>query len=115
MSRNSDRIAALNDDLRAHIFSHPPHGIVLLTQGVQALGDPDVITAIVVLVRDFSDFNKDNDPYHEHDFGTIVWRGSKLFWKIDYYAKGSDMYGSDDPADAKITDRVLTIMLASEY
>jgi len=33
----------------------------------------------------FDSFTPDNDPYGEHDFGTIDWQEEKIFWKIDYY------------------------------
>ena len=65
-------------------------------------------------MRAFDTFTSDNDPYGEHDFGTIEWRGTRLFWKIDCY--DPDMrFGSSDPADPSVTARVLTIMLAEEY
>ncbi len=110
----ANRIATLNDDFRAHLFSHPPHGLVLITSGVQDLGH-DAVMAIAVMVRNFNDFSAENDPYHEHDFGKIMWGETRIFFKIDYYAKGSRDYGSDAPEDAAQTDRVLTLMLASEY
>ena len=62
----------------------------------------------------FDAFSADNDPHHEHDFGSFELEGEKLFWKIDYY--DSDLtYGSEDPNDVEKTHRVLTIMLASDY
>tara|TARA_Y100000815_G_C12948051_1_gene351839 strand:- start:59 stop:265 length:207 start_codon:yes stop_codon:yes gene_type:complete len=65
-------------------------------------------------VAEFNDFTSDNDPYGEHDFGTLTVGGRRINWKIDYY--DNDLkYGSPDPADPSVTTRVLTIMLASEY
>ena len=37
-----------------------------------------------------------------------------LFWKIDAYDRALE-WGSPDPADPRVSRRVLTIMLASEY
>ena len=38
----------------------------------------------------------------------------RIFWKIDYYDKWTEL-GSQDPANAEITNRVLTLMLAEDY
>lgn len=65
-------------------------------------------------VMSFDQFDSGNDPHGEHDFGAFDQDGQRIFWKIDYY--GNDMEsGSPDPADASVTKRVLTIMLAAEY
>jgi hypothetical protein len=65
-------------------------------------------------VREFKHFNGDNDPHQEHDFGTFNIGGTRFFWKIDYYDRQMDA-GSENPADASQTTRVLTVMLAEEY
>ena len=62
----------------------------------------------------FEDFTPDNDPHGEHDFGAFEHAGKRIFWKIDYYDAACEN-GSEDPADASKTTRVLTIMLADEY
>ncbi len=71
-------------------------------------------TAAIAATRTFDEFTPDNDPYGEHDFGSVSVRGTKLFWKIDYYDLSLN-FGSKDPADPAQTTRVLTIMLAEEY
>ena len=76
-------------------------------------------SAIAEKVQSFDSFTPDNDPHHEHDFGSFEHQGEKIFWKIDYYdrasfGKGQD-WGSENPADPAATVRVLTIMLAEEY
>ncbi len=81
----------------------------LITAG--ALNHCDIAN-VIYAVRDFSDFNEDNDPYGEHDFGSFKVDGQKLFWKIDYY--DSEHRGYCDPL-ANECRRVLTIMLAEEY
>jgi hypothetical protein len=84
-----------------------------MTPGVAAL--PLCVKAhVFVRVHEFADFNADNDPHGEHDFGSFEVAGEKFFWKIDCY--DVDMInGSEDPADPEKTTRVLTIMLAGEY
>jgi hypothetical protein len=103
------RIADLNDDLRRGNAS----GRVAVTAGVLALGR-HALPTIMQLVHEFDDFGSDNDPYGEHDFGALEWRGQRIFWKIDYYDKAMTA-GSPDPGDPAVTTRVLTIMLASDY
>lgn len=102
-------IRAQNDAFR----KCPSGGKVMLTYGVLekfrgALND--LIEAVV----NFDDFNEDNDPYGEHDFGSLSLRGETIFWKIDYY--DLDMSnGSPDPANPDVTMRMMTVMMAWEY
>ena len=115
MARSSHTIRDLNDRFRKGDSSVP--GRVMVTSGIQDLvaGHPlEDVASILARVRQFEEFNADNDPYGEHDFGSLECLGEKLFWKIDYY--GPDlMSGSEDPADPAQTVRVLTIMLVQEY
>jgi hypothetical protein len=85
----------------------------MLTAGLVAVFDKDV-AAVVERVRAFDDFTEDNDPYSEHDFGSFEYQGQTINFKIDYYALDME-HGSEDPANAAITKRVLTILLAEEY
>jgi hypothetical protein len=59
-------------------------------------------------------FSENNDPHHEHDFGSVDEAGVRCFFKIDYYDRKTE-FGSPDPADPAVTTRVMTIMLAEEY
>lgn len=102
------QIAALNDALRRR----PGPGWTL-TAGVAELGEAFAAEAVKA-VGAFEDFDADNDPHGERDFGTLRIRGKRLFWKIDYYDLAL-AFGSPDPADPAVTRRVLTLMLASEY
>ena len=88
-------------------------GRIMITQGIQALGE-QAVAAIIAKVRAFDAFTPDNDPYGEHDFGKIVHDGQKVFWKMAYYDKAME-YGSPDPSDPNVTTRIMTVMLADEY
>jgi hypothetical protein len=69
---------------------------------------------VLLRVQNFADFNDDNDPYGEHDFGSFEVAGETFFWNIDYYDLRCE-FGSEDPSDPAKTMRVLTIMFAGEY
>ena len=86
---------------------------MFLTRGVAALPD-DEQAAILERVRTFDDFAPANDPYGEHDFGAFEQNGHRIFWKVDAYDRDLQ-YGSPDPADPRVTRRILTVMLAGEY
>jgi len=109
MTATTQRIRELNDALRSTLQG----GRVFMTSGVQALGEVVVATALTRM-RTFSEFDADNDPHGEHDFGSFEVGGTTFFFKIDYYDPGMEG-GSEDPSDPAKTTRVLTLMLASEY
>lgn len=96
-------IAKVNDAFRRSGFG------ITVTPGVQVLED---LSGLIDEIRCFNEFSVDNDPYGEHDFGTVYWYGEKVFWKIDYYDQALK-YG-EEPLSPDCR-RVLTLMLASEY
>ncbi len=102
-----EEIAKRNDLLRTTFMT----GKVLLTHGVQNSVDKE---EIITAVREFNDFNDDNDPYKEHDCATFEVNKSKYIFKIDYYDKNYE-YGIDPHEEPEKVHRVLTIMCASEY
>jgi hypothetical protein len=108
---SAERIRELNDQLRTTL--DPRFGRVLMTAGVNALPS-DVKAMVIRRVATFSEFNANNDPHGEHDFGNFELAGRKFFFKIDYFDTNME-FGSEDPADPAKTTRVLTIMLAEEY
>ena len=105
------KIRRLNDEFRRSM--HPSLGRCVMTQGVAELPELERI-AVVQKARLFDDFNEENDPYGEHDFGIIKLREESVYFKIDYYDKSLE-YGSEDPSDPEKTTRVMTLMLACEY
>lgn len=101
------KIRELNDAARRSLTGCR----VMITSGVQALPSMSEVLAAVTL---YSDFSENNDPYGEHDFGSLRIAGEQVFWKFDYYDVDLEM-ASPDPTDPTVTVRVLTIMLAAEY
>jgi len=108
-SPHCSQIAALNDAFRTSFKG----GLVVVTSGIQALPN-EVQVEILLAVRAFNDFSPANDPYGEHDFGSLTVRGHRVFFKIDYYDLEMQFH-SDNAADPRVTNRVLTVMLASEH
>ena len=108
-NRNTHIIRALNDSFRQTFIG----GRVMKTDGVATLAE-EVQQKLIAEVKVFSKFEKGNDPYGEHDFGSIKLEGATFFWKIDYYDLAMSQ-GSVDPANEAATIRVLTIMCADEY
>ena len=102
-------IRDLNDDFRHTLKG----GMLMLTAGIIALG-AERQARIIAAVQAFDAFTPDNDPYGEHDFGSLDLDGEPIFFKLDYFDPTRAMH-SEDPADPNKTERVLTIMLASEY
>jgi hypothetical protein len=109
MTNQTQRIRALNDDLRHNLIS----GGAVITPGVAALGQ-EAVERIVQTIAAFDDFCHANDPYEEHDFRSFEAEGEKIFFKIDYFDR-TLAHHSPDPADPSVTKRVITIMLADEY
>jgi len=104
------KICLLNDELRK---GQGTNGEIMLTSGIHGQGQ-DFVTEVAKAVAEFDAFTPDNDPHHEHDFGSLEVQGKKIFFKLDYYDLAMKML-SPDPSDPAVTKRVLTIMLAEEY
>ena len=110
MKIKSALIASLNDELRKDPSNRGP-GLITMTSGVAALGSAfwaKVADKLASLMP--ADFDSGNDPYGERDFEAIAVDSHKLFFKIDYYEKGSDhMAGAETPENSENTERVLKI------
>ena len=59
------RIADLNDKFRKSLITG---GRVYMTAGVNRKG-PEFVAKALAKVIAFNDFNADNDPHRDHDFG----------------------------------------------
>lgn len=104
-------IAFRNDLLRFTMgkFQMKPGDRVMFTSGVR---DDPAVLEILTAVQGFQDFTQENDPHGEHDFGSGTVRGSRFYFKIDYYDQA--LNAGVDPYEEEPT-RVLTIMRADEY
>ena len=109
MTSDTERIRALNDELRQHLIG----GGAVITVGVAALGR-EAVERIVKAIAAFDDFCHANDPYEEHDFGSLDVDGRTIIFKIDYYDRTLTRH-SPDPSDPAVTERIITVMLADEY
>ena len=113
MTTKSERIAALNDELR----NDPTQrhlGFITMTQGVAALSWVKVLAKLASL--ETKDFPAGDDPYGEHDFAAFEVDGERLYFKIDYFERGSDLTaGAEHPENPETTERVLTVMFREEY
>ena len=103
------QIRELNDKFRKTFIG----GQVLITNGIDSL-EPTLKARVLQKVREFNDFDYKNDPYNEHDFGSLEVDDVQVFWKIDYYDLNHE-FCSEDPSNPALTNRVLTILLPEEY
>ena len=104
-----EAIARLNDTLRTTASG----GRIMVTKGVLSLSGFNNAALLAALAA-YDQFDVDNDPHGERDFGDLELFGATLLFKIDYFDSGLE-YGSSDPADPAVTTRVLTVMLETEY
>jgi hypothetical protein len=106
---DTDRIRALNDDLRQHLLNGGP----VITAGIAALG-PEAVARLVQTIAVFDNFCHANDPHEEHEFGCFKFDEVDVLFKIDYFDKSLNFH-SPNPADPTVTERVITVMRADEY
>ena len=111
----STSIAEINDRFRKAVFYRPqPNGKLVFTQGIAGLDD-ETLKDIFRAVARQTEFDTENDPHKEHDFGSVeIPNTPKVFWKIDYYDSKACEYGAENPA-SPTTYRLMTLMLADEY
>jgi hypothetical protein len=109
MDPSSTRIRGLNDELRR--FGRG--GRIMITPGIQALGF-GAVARVLTAIAAFDAFTDDNDPYGEHDGAILAVDGIEVLFKIDYYDRDL-LYHSPDPSDPAVTQRIMVVMLATEY
>ena len=102
---NRGTIQCLNDKLRIEGRG----GLIILTDRF-ALVDRQTVRRVFDAIAAFDEFTPDSDPYGEHDFGCLTVGEHGVFWKIDYYVRSRTAL-SPDPANKKLTMRVMTVAL----
>jgi hypothetical protein len=114
MSDKTAQIRALNDAMRRGERSDL--GKLVITAGARHAVAAWPLGEVLLYehVKQFDDFNEDNDLWGERDFGSFQVAGETFNWKISYYDNKYE-YGTEHPEDPAQCRRVLTIMLASEY
>ena len=106
---STHKIRVLNDLLRVHSIG----GDILITAGIHAMTQ-NFQQRTIQAIRAFYAFTPDNDPYKEHDFGSLHLDKQSIYFKIDYYDKDKEC-GSESPDNPSITSRVMTVMFSHEY
>lgn len=110
----TEAIARLNDRAR--------HGLdrrarIVMTRGLLAkLSDGTYIDDVLAQAATLAALRKctfaEGSP--ERDFARFEVNGTPALMKIDYFADDME-HGSEDPADASATIRVVTIMAPEDY
>ena len=104
---NSHSIAVRNDYLRSFLPMMPnPHKLILSAH-VSQLTRGEMFE-IISLVKRFTNFTNENDPYKERDFGRVVFCDEVFLWKFDYFDESFTSFQENGI-------RALTIMHESEY
>lgn len=103
------RLRALND-----LFRQTLGGGYAFLPEVLAVQGEDYVDHLLELVGALDSFDDAADPAGVHDFGLFEDEDEPFAWAIDCYAP--DLKGeSSDPADPRVTIRVLTIIRAERF
>lgn len=109
------KIRELNDNCRQGLDRNAR---ITITSTCLATFAPDggvhEIIAQAGIMKAVRQFRFAADANCEHDFGRIEVGDHVVLFKIDYYDLDLT-FDSEDPANAGITRRVMTIMLPSDY
>jgi hypothetical protein len=118
-------IANQNDAFRVALTPNPKwrgralNGSTVYTAALCTRGLVFMLAARAA-VATFNAFSPDNDPYGEHNFGSLDVDANdgqgpqRILWKIDLYDTEIEV-GSPCPEDPDQTHRVLTIMLPEDW
>lgn len=110
----TETIARLND--RARLGLDRGARIVITRNCLAAFGDSSGPQAIVNQARLLAAMRRcrfaADSP--ERDLGVFELDGRTVWVKLDYYDAACE-FGSDDPADASATTRVITILLPEDW
>lgn len=110
----TEAIARLND--RARLGFDRQARIVMTPGLLGKLSDGTYIADVLAQAATMAAMRKctfaEDSP--ERDFAVFEVNGIRAFMKVDYYDAALE-YGSEDPADASITRRVITIMAPEDY
>ena len=109
MDLTTDRIRALNDELRRNL----PNGHAVMTTG-SPRSAPKPSPGSSKPSRCTTIFVTPTTRMKNTTLGSFEADGAAIFFKIDYFDKDL-RYHSPDPSDPSVTERVITIMLAEEY
>ncbi len=111
-----EQIARLND--RARLGLDRTSRTVITRNCVERLAEAEgapkeqiILQAQLMAAFRHCSFTSDSP---ERDFAVIEFLGHKVWLKIDYYDAAME-FGSEDPADASQTTRVITILLPEDY
>lgn len=107
-------IARLNDRTRQGLDRTAR--IMMTKTCLGTFASDDRADAIIVQAQLLAAIRRHDFPdteARERDRGSFTFRDTTVYFRIDYY--DADLaYGSEDPADASVTRRVLTIMLRED-
>jgi hypothetical protein len=103
------RIRTMNDNFRTTFVG----GLTVFSQAVAEL-PLDLKARAILAVQAFDAFDADNDPYHQHDFGSFQIAGETYLFKIDHYNLIGGLGGSRRPTSHHARIRILTVTTATE-
>ena len=113
-ANHTETIARLND--RARLGLDRTARIVVTRNCLATLGPVEGPVAILNQSRILTAARRCRfaEDCPERDLGSFELDGHTIWVKTDYYDLDCD-FGSDDPADASLTTRVITIMLPQDW